>query len=140
MATYSLTVHPDGDVEQKEVPRRGRQGERDLLRHMQDEVGGFIELVPHRDASISCFVDEEGKLKDRQPNLIATRFFGPAWLMPGDYIAGALLILGGVDRHGNTLGLSEGKARELRTVLSGLTEPGSAWLGGVPTTQAKGRQ
>ena len=119
MATYTLTVHIDGRIEQKEKPARaGPDGDAAILRFMQQEVGGYIELVPHRDASISCFVNEEGKLIGLPPNALATAFFGPGGLFRGDYIAGPLLIMGGVDSYGNTLGMTQAKAREVRTTLS----------------------
>lgn len=127
MASYTLTVHPDGSIEQKEKPTRPEvDGDLAQLNFMQGEVGGFIELVYHRDEEISCFVNEEGKLVGLSRNPLATAFFGEGGLFPNDYIAGPLLIMGGADRYGNTLGMSERKAREVRVVLSGLTTPHSA--------------
>lgn len=87
------------------------------LSAMQEAVGGYIQLVPVADESLSCFCNEEGKITGLEYNPLATLFVGD-YLAPGDWIAGDLLIMGKVDSRGETLGLTE---RQFEGVIARLT-------------------
>ena len=74
---------------------------------LQAGVGGYIEMVSLSE-ELTLWVNEEGKLVDLPHN-----FFGQfLWdnFLPvhqEDYIVGDIVLTGGADEEGNTLGLSE---------------------------------
>lgn len=59
------------------------------LEQMQALVGGWIQIVTLKDGSM-LVMDEEGKLKDRLINIVATKLFvdsfGPGDVVNGDVI------------------------------------------------------
>lgn len=75
------------------------------LAALQYLVGGYIQAVdiPNR-SDLTAFCNEDGKMKDLAWNDNATKLTG---LLPHDYIAGNLVIMGAVDSKGETLGLSD---------------------------------
>lgn len=62
------------------------------LSEAQNLVGGYIEVV-HLTKDIIAIVDEEGKIKGREPNRLATVIANSAHgLWEGDYLAGDVVI------------------------------------------------
>ena len=82
------------------------------LKNLQDLVGGYIELVPNifTDAIIYC--DEEGKLKDLEPNFVIYSFDlcdDPIDIDddPIEKIVGPVIMFGPFDKNGNETELTE---------------------------------
>jgi hypothetical protein len=97
----ALVITVEGKVEKLDLADDAREE----LEALQGAVGGYIQTVPIRHGGITCFCNEEGKLIGLPRNELATRFAG--WfLAPDDYIAGDLVVMGGVDAHGETRGLT----------------------------------
>ena len=70
------------------------------LDQLQRLVGGWIQMVPlpgfiDGAERAAAYVNEEGKLTEHQANRRATDYMVPgAHLLPGDYIAGPLVLCG----------------------------------------------
>ena len=71
---------------------------------LKTAVGGWIERVSLGDTEL--WVNEEGKLIGLEQNPIGTALWVEAYGF-NDYIAGDIIITGGADDEGNTLGLSD---------------------------------
>lgn len=74
------------------------------LEAMQALVGGYVEAVDVTVAGHECtiWLNEEGKLRGMPPNALATQLAGTRLLI-GDYIAGDVIVTGGVGSEGQTL-------------------------------------
>lgn len=80
----------------------------DGLADMQRIVGGYIEAVDVEIAGQTCtiYVNEEGKLESLPKNDTATAVAVPGkHIFAGDYIAGDVLVIGGVDDEGESLSI-----------------------------------
>jgi hypothetical protein len=77
----------------------------DELSTLQRCVGGNVEIVRLSD-SVTMWVNEEGKVIDLPPNRIATRLFRTVF-NSYDIIVGDVVLTGGDDKEGNTLGLDD---------------------------------
>jgi len=85
------------------------------LAYLQGVVGGYIEAVDVRD-DMTLWCNEEGKIMGLVPNYNAMeKTSAHDVLMPGDIIAGNVIITGGTGDEGETLGLSEAQVLELTT-------------------------
>lgn len=74
---------------------------------IQGVVGGCFDVVSSETGKTSFWVHDEGKLIGLEPNVVATKIL---WdLNPAfdgrDYLAGTVLITGGADDEGETLGV-----------------------------------
>ena len=70
-------------------------------------VGGNFDVVASSSGETSLWFNDEGKINGMKPNFAATKIL---WsLNPAfdgrDYLAGPVLITGGADLNGNTLGV-----------------------------------
>lgn len=61
------------------------------LEELQTIVGGWIEIVNLRDGRLLC-LDEEGKLKGKQRNHVATDIYRQAFPQCKDFIVGDVLL------------------------------------------------
>ena len=81
---------------------------------IKDDIGGgTFDCVRIHSLGIDIWVDDEGKLMD-EPTI--NPFATALWLYEygmTDYIAGDVIITGGVDSEGKTLGLTATKAFEV---------------------------
>lgn len=77
-------------------------------------VGGYIECVSLSD-SVDMWVNEEGKLIGLPFNEIGTRLWTAAY-GPTDVIVGDIILTGGADDEGETLGLSDRALDRLRSL------------------------
>ena len=79
------------------------------LSSLQAEVGGYLQAIAIPDErspiELVALMNEEGTVYDLPPNPTATRLIYPL-LIPGDYIAGTMLIVG-ADDEGNFISLPE---------------------------------
>lgn len=101
-------IEPDGSQRLLDVPNE-MPAELQLLR---ETLGGHLEMVALPNG-LTMFVNEEGKLMEMPLNVRATKLSG---LFPHDVIAGPAVIMGTVDGHGDTLGLSD---EELDALFAG---------------------
>lgn len=87
----AVVIQPDGTatIEDADVSLSG----------LQAVVGGYIEAVGLKcPTPATAYINEEGKLEGLDVNLAATRI---AHLMPGDFIAGPMIVLGAPDDEGD---------------------------------------
>jgi len=96
MSGKVIVVNPNGQV--SEHPWHGPLHEDGMpagpfgLKFLQDLLGGWLEgcVVEWEGVRRWGYIDEEGKMKGLADNMVATKAM--ASLMPGDHIAGPLLI------------------------------------------------
>lgn len=93
---------------------------------LQSLVDGSIEPI-YGDEQLESYVNEEGKCQDGglYPNPVATAW----WLakleaaemqcIPGDYVAGSLVIVGPLDDDGNTTGVTDEVVAEVQAFVAG---------------------
>lgn len=82
---------------------------------MQEVVGGWVEPVDVADG-MTLWCNEEGKIQGLPSNYPAMQSTSAGeFLMPGDVIAGDVIITGGTDDEGDTLGLTEDQVSALMT-------------------------
>lgn len=81
--TQATLIKADGNV-QKIEPKNGKTF---TLEELQTYVGGYIEIVYTYDRNYMV-VDEEGKLKNKRPNIVATGLyeFGRFEMIVGDAV------------------------------------------------------
>jgi hypothetical protein len=79
----ALLVKVDGTTEELEVPKK------DSLKFLQSIVGGYIEMAPCNHSEYAgAICDEEGKLKRKPINDVATKMAG---VLPYDVLVGDVL-------------------------------------------------
>ena len=88
-----LYKEPNKKIEIKDI-----DGE---LKTLQNLVGGYIETIPYKD-NVIILLDEEGRLKDSQPNIIVPIY--------GDLVGNIVFI--GVDGEDFT-GLTDNQIEEI---------------------------
>lgn len=86
----------------------------DTLDELHQYVDGFIEYV-HIVDNIYMICDEEGKLKDKPLNTIATNLLGYYKNILFDFIVGDVLIVG-TDGNGNDISLTDEQIETIRKV------------------------
>tara|TARA_R110000824_G_scaffold64288_3_gene168095 strand:+ start:369 stop:707 length:339 start_codon:yes stop_codon:yes gene_type:complete len=84
----NLVITADNHV--LEAPEPKREGKYYTLKQMQEIVGGYIEMITLADGR-HMILDEEGKLKSKPVNLIATTL-AESVLGGSDYICGDVLV------------------------------------------------
>ena len=101
----AVVITTDGS---KEVVEFEVGGSYDLL---QQKVGGWFQVVALEQREADLWLNEEGKLNNLPRNPIATSLFRSEY---GDYdfIVGDVVITGGVDDNGDTLGLTDEQVQE----------------------------
>lgn len=85
------------------------------LELLQGVVGGWVQPVDVKE-DMTLWCNEEGKIMGLVPNLQAMdKTSAHEVLMPGDIIAGDVIVTGGTDGEGETLGLTTSQVAELMT-------------------------
>jgi hypothetical protein len=92
-----LQIRTNGDIEEIEIDKG--------LESLQKSVGGMIEYLQVTD-EVHAFIDEEGKLKGKKVNALATMVccHFDVGLMPGDLIVGDMVLLGSLNEDGEADG------------------------------------
>ena len=103
-----ISITTDNIVEVKEV-------ESIEYETLSTAVNGMIELVSISE-DIDMWLNEEGKLIGLEPNVIATMLFYKAFSQ-FDIVMGNVIITGGSDDEGNTIGLSDASIIDIMTML-----------------------
>ena len=111
----SLTLHVDGAVT---LNVWTPTGEDDLLRRLQQTVGGYVEVVRLTPA-VHLWLNEDGAY--RLPMNPYASALGQCYgLGSYDYYFGPAVVTGGTDLNGGSLELGVGELTGLITVLTGL--------------------
>ena len=76
-------IYPNGETLPMEM-----KGKKPTLKEMQDIVEGYIEVVSTNDGRLMV-INEEGKLKNLEPNHVATELFVPGM----DIIVGNAIVM-----------------------------------------------
>lgn len=84
----AMLIKSNGEIIENIKPDNGKKFS---LKELQTYIGGYIELLSSNDHQYMV-IDEEGKIKDKEYNEIATVIMEDI-LAPGDYIAGNALII-----------------------------------------------
>ena len=87
------------------------------LEFLQKQVGGWVQVVALPNESddtdtVALWVNEEGKFSGLPINALATELWVRSYGKT-DVIVGNVVITGGTDSEGETLGLSDAKTLEL---------------------------
>lgn len=103
------------------IPVEGRPKMVDLdatnmLAELQREVSGYIESVPLLHDQISGYINEEGKIHDLPPNVLATAI---ARLGRGDYIAGTMVVVGACDAQGEDTEVPDDLVETIYQIIPG---------------------
>ena len=102
----ALFVSTSGKVEVRDFTR---ETEYEVIR---TAVGGYIEAVTLRDLDLTLWVNEEGKLNGLAPNTFGTALWVSNYGLT-DLIVGDILITGGTDDEGYSVGLTEDELKFL---------------------------
>ena len=99
----AIIIQPDGTYQQVECTREGS------YQTIKDAVGGWIEAVTSENGKLTFWCNEEGKLHGLEPNRAATYlWWATAPFMKGqDILVGPIVLTGGADPAGETLGLDD---------------------------------
>lgn len=101
----ALVIPVEGEMQEVNFDKKSSY---EVLRRA---VGGYIECVA-LSGTMDMWVNEEGKLMSLPVNSTAT-FLWTLVYGPTDVIVGDVIITGGVDDEGNTLGLSDAQIGNL---------------------------
>ena len=107
----------------------------DALKPLQKAVGGYVEAIELAD-DMTIWCNDEGKLNGLPHNPYAQHFWDAAFGRHTDYIVGDIVLTGGVDDDGETIGLDDWQVELIgkvvarvdsyvspRFVLTGMEEP-----------------
>ena len=82
MDTKVRIIRPDGNTENDQITVRNNN----VLADLQEAVGGYIEIVDLPETNMLMVVDEEGLLKDKEENFVAS-------VLAGQRIVGTVAIV-----------------------------------------------
>jgi hypothetical protein len=103
-----IHISTDNKIEVMEV----EQIEYDTL---YEAVNGLVELVSINE-DIDMWLNEEGKINGLEPNIIASLIYNKVF--PNfDVIMGDVVITGGADDEGNTVGLSDESIHDVMALI-----------------------
>jgi hypothetical protein len=114
-----VSITTDNTVEIKEV-------ESIEYETLYEAVNGLVELVSINE-DIDMWLNEEGKLIGLEPNVLATLLFNKAFSQK-DVIMGNIIITGGADDEGNTVGLSDSSIIDIFAMLQGAIDEASGYV------------
>jgi hypothetical protein len=97
----AVVVHPNGQTDLIHLE--------DGYKAIQEIVGGTFDVVTSETGKTSFWIHDEGKLIGLTPNFKATKVL---WKLNSafegrDYLAGTVLITGGANDEGETLGIGD---------------------------------
>lgn len=87
------------------------------MKVLQSAVGGWYEAIDLND-EVTMWCNEEGKLEGLPTHVPATRIFQTTFNTQ-DWIAGNIILTGGVDDEGDTLGLTDEQIEKYSFILRG---------------------
>ena len=77
-----------------------------VLKALQEAVGGYIELVSLRHFVADLWVNEDGKMHHLAPNALATKLWHDEY-PTAEKLLGDVIVTGPSDDKGETLGLND---------------------------------
>lgn len=83
---------------------------------IREAVGGWIECAHIAPYGVDVWLHEEGKLIGLPHNLVGTRLWEAAYGRT-DAIVGDIVVTGGADEDGETLGLTDEQLNDIKTRL-----------------------
>jgi hypothetical protein len=106
----AITLTAEGQAEEIQLADEGSQ-----LEQLQSAVGGLVQAIDFTEG-LTIWVNEEGKIYGLPVNPKAT-FLWEKYFGLTDFICGDVIFTGGTGEEGETLGLDEETAKELRDLL-----------------------
>ena len=89
----------------------------DSLQTLQTAVGGWVQAIDITESQ-TMWLNEEGKLISLPHNPFAQFIWDATFGAHTDYMVGDAVFTGGTDEEGETLGLDDKTAQELRTMVA----------------------
>ncbi len=106
----AITLNAEGEAKEVELVEGESQ-----LEKLQEAVGGLVQAVDFT-PNLTIWVNEEGKIIGLPINPMAT-FLWEKYFGLTDFICGNVIFTGGTGDEGETLGLNEETAKDLRKFL-----------------------
>lgn len=115
MKIVAIVIQPDGHFESISFDNSN-------VAELQGLVGGYIEAVASSDKALTFWVNEEGKLKGLPLNVIATLYLESVLrgFAAHDVLVGPVVLTGGADANGDTLGLTATQQQEATKTLTAI--------------------
>lgn len=107
----ALVITPEGKVSQIDIAT-------DSLGKLQGAVGGWVQAVSLLDNKRTLWCNEEGKLLGLEHNPAAQRLLYEVYGAGIDYIAGTVVITGGTDSRGETVGLTDAQVAQTKATIT----------------------
>lgn len=108
-------IQPDGQLSMEDIDPQYRE----FIQHFGGALIEALHTTSDSNQEVTFWCDEEGKFKSLAPNAEATALL-TQWLAhddramrSGDFLAGTVVVTGGVDGEGETVGLSDKSATEI---------------------------
>lgn len=95
----ALMITPEGEVSTIDIAT-------DALEKLQGAVGGWVQAVS-LDSELTLWCNEEGKMIGLEHNPLAQFMWDRAFGAGTDFIVGTVVITGGTDNDGETIGLTD---------------------------------
>lgn len=111
---WAILVKSDGATEQVEYPPR----EPEHLPYLQKAVGGYVEFHDLPSLHATLVADEDGKMKAKPVNPLATSLYRANRPGSTDFLVGDVLIVGPSDANGILHGLSALEADLVEAALA----------------------
>jgi len=89
--------------------------EKDTLAQLQKGVGGYVQAID-LSADVSMWLNEEGKLIGLPHNTLGQKHWDKAFGPGTDTVMGDIVLTGGVDGEGDTIGLTVHQLFDLSAV------------------------
>ena len=93
----------------------------DSLQTLQTAVGGWVQAIDLA-TDMTMWCNEEGKLVGLPHNPYAQHLWDKAFGAQTDYIVGDIVLTGGTDEEGYTLGLTAEQEQIIRNVVAKVNE------------------
>lgn len=93
----------------------------DSLQTLQTAVGGWVQAID-LSADMTVWCNEEGKLIGLPHNPYAQHLWDQAFGAQTDYLVGDIVLTGGTDEEGMTLGLTAEQEQTIRNMVAKVNE------------------
>lgn len=90
------------------------------LEKLQKAVGGYVQAIDLSD-TMSMWCNEEGKMMSLPHNPFGQAFWEKVYGRT-DYIVGDIVLTGGTDKDGETMGLNDEQMKEISIVVASLSQ------------------
>lgn len=89
---------------------------KDSLEQLQHAVGGYIQAIDLSD-ELTLWCNEEGKIMNLPHNHRAQELWDKVFGAGTDYIVGDIVLTGGADENGETLGLTDAQVTDFLVAI-----------------------